>query len=167
MNCDAEMKCDKRTHHYTESGLDNIYLEDIDVCTCEKCGEEEIGIPCIPELHRLIGRMLVLQKQRLSGKEVRFLRKHAGMSAKRFTEIIAVDKSTLSRWENENQTISLPNDRLIRLVYCAIMQIPPSELKSIVEDGFAGISNEITEVPILNLAIDAWSKNPSGGCAVA
>lgn len=167
LNCDAEMKCEERTHHYKECGLDNIFLEGIEVLTCEKCGEEEVGIPCISDLHRFIGKSLVLQKQPLSGKEVRFLRKHAGLAAKRFAEIIAVDKSTLSRWENENQPISPPNDRLIRMIYCAIMEIPASEVKSIVEDEFADISNEKTEVPLLNLSIDAWSKKSSGGCATA
>lgn len=162
LNCDAEMKCQEKTHHYKECGLDSIYLKNIEVCTCEKCGEEEIVIPNIPDLHRLIGKLLVMQKQPLSGKEVRFLRKHAGLSAKRFAEIIAVDKATLSRWENETQTISSSNDRLIRIVYCAIMEIPTNELKRIVEDEFAEISKEKTEVPYLNLAIDAWSKNSGG-----
>ena len=166
LNSDAEMSREERTHHYKECGLDNIFLEGIEVFTCKICGEEEICIPCMPDLHRLIGKYLVLQKQPLSGKDVRFLRKHAGLAAKRFAAIIAVDNSTLSRWENENQSISPSNDRLIRMIYCAIMEIPANELKSIVEDEFSDISNEKTEVPLLNLAIDAWSKK-SGGCALA
>ena len=167
LNCDAEMKCEKRTHHYKECGLDNVFLEGIEVCTCEKCGESEVGIPCVPDLHRFISRSIVSQKQPLSGKEVRFSRKNPGMAAKRFAEIIAVDKSTLSRWENENQPIAPPHDRLIRMIYCAIMKIPTGELKGIVEDEFAGISNEKTEVPLLNLAIKAWSPKSSGGYVMA
>ena len=166
LNCDAEMTCKKKTYHYKECGLDNIYLDNIDVCSCQKCGEEEVCIPNIPDLHRLIGKRLVMQKQPLSGKEVRFLRKHSGLAAKRLAEIIAVDGATLSRWENENQPISPQNDRLIRMIYCAIMEIPTSELKSIVEDDFAEISREKTEVPLLNLAIEAWSKK-TGGCVMA
>jgi putative zinc finger/helix-turn-helix YgiT family protein len=119
--CDAEMKCVKKTHHYKACGLNNVYLENIEVCTCEVCGEEEVIIPCLPDLHRLIGQSLIEQKQPLTGNEVRFLRKHAGMPAKRFAEIIAVDNATLSRWENNNQSISPQNDRLIRMVYCAII----------------------------------------------
>lgn len=120
LNCDAEMKCEKKRYHYRESGLENVYIENIEVCNCEKCGEEEALIPCIPELHRVICKYIISQKQPLNGKEVRFLRKNAGLSAKRLSTIIAVDQSTLSRWENENQSISSSNDRLIRLIYCAI-----------------------------------------------
>lgn len=164
INCHTEMKCAIKTHHYKESGLDNIYLEGIEVCSCEKCGEEEIGIPCIPELHRVIAESLIIQKQPLSGHEVRFLRKNAGMSAKRFAAIIAVDSSTLSRWENENQTISTANDRLIRMIYCAVMDIPT---KRIVEDEFALISSKKSEIPLINLPIAAWAKNQTGGCAIS
>ena len=51
------MKCEmckgetviKRDHryHYTECGLDNVYLEGIDLRVCESCGEASPRIPAL------------------------------------------------------------------------------------------------------------------------
>jgi len=39
--CNDPLKEAKELYHYTESGLDNVYLCGIDIFKCEKCGNIE------------------------------------------------------------------------------------------------------------------------------
>lgn len=116
--CGREMKCRQGEYHYIESGLDNVYLTDVELWECE-CGELAASIPAIPELHLLIGQYLVKKNALLSGPEIRFLRKNMGIAAKGLAGLLGVDKATVSRWENGKQVPDRSTDRLIRLLYAA------------------------------------------------
>ena len=63
-----------------ESGLKNIMLMDVPTYTCASCGETEVEIPAMEELHCLIGLFVLYQPDRLKSAEVRYLRKHMGYS---------------------------------------------------------------------------------------
>lgn len=104
-------------YHYTESGLDNVYLENVDVRVCEACGEISPRIPRINDLHATIGQAIALRNVPLSGKEVRFLRQHLGLKAKEWAAFLRIDTTTLSRWENGGQIIGPQADSLMRLMY--------------------------------------------------
>ena len=120
-----EIKCDqcgKAAHkkvgnyRYKESGLDNVYLENIPVYECS-CG---ISYPSIFRLHRLnelIALTLVEKPALLSGNEIKFLRKNLHVPSKLFANKLGVGKTTLSKWENEAQNHSEGFDRLIRATY--------------------------------------------------
>jgi DNA-binding transcriptional regulator YiaG len=61
--------------------------------------------------------MLVIHKPaRLSGAEVRYLRKSLGWSGEDFAKHMGVDPSTVSKWENEKEPIGTSSDRLLRLM---------------------------------------------------
>ncbi len=104
-------------YHYIECGLDNVYLENIDVRVCQACGQRSPIIPRITELHATIGQAVALQCVPLSGKEARFLRQHLGLKAKEWAAFLRIDTATLSRWENGGQAIGPQADSLIRLMY--------------------------------------------------
>lgn len=115
-------RCGKSTHkkignyRYKESGLDNVYLENIPVYKCS-CG---ISYPSIFRLHRLnelIALTLVEKPALLSGNEIKFLRKNLHVPSKLFANKLGVGKTTLSKWENEAQNHSEGFDRLIRTTY--------------------------------------------------
>ncbi len=75
--CKGETTIERnQRYHYTECGLDNVYLENIDLRVCQACGERSPIIPRIIELHATIGQAVALQNQPLSNKEARFLRQH-------------------------------------------------------------------------------------------
>ena len=124
------MKCDicqgnlvtktQQTHHYTECGLDNVYLKNVRVRICESCKEKSVRIPRIIELHSTIARAVALQPCPLRGQDVRFLRKQLGYSAREWATFLRTDASTLSRWENDQQEIGTQSDTLIRLLYFRI-----------------------------------------------
>src|SRR5687767_12141989 len=88
--CRSELKSRRESHRYTESGLPNVTLADVEVRHCAKCGEHLVSIPRIEELHRVLALELIRQKSRLTGDEVRFLRKYLGWSAIDFARHIGV-----------------------------------------------------------------------------
>jgi transcriptional regulator with XRE-family HTH domain len=56
---------------------------------------------------------------RLKGAEVRFLRKFLGMNGDEFSNLVDIDRTTLSKWENDQQEIGKHSDRLIRFLAMA------------------------------------------------
>lgn len=99
-------------YHYTECGLNNVWLKDIYL--------DEEGDPVIPnlsQLHEEIAKSLALQKQRLSGGEVRFLRSHIGLSGADFArKVVKVSPETVSRWENNKQLMDISTELLLRML---------------------------------------------------
>lgn len=101
-------------YHYTESGLRNVWLAN-GYRVRSIGGEQAVAIHDADELHRTIGRALAC-KPRLTGSELRFLRKEMGLSQKRLAELLGSTEQTVSLWERGRR---IPNgyDRLIRVLY--------------------------------------------------
>jgi putative zinc finger/helix-turn-helix YgiT family protein len=112
----AEMAARKETYLYTESGLPNIVLVGVEVRRCPSCGYHELVLPRVTELHRTIAHAVIHKRARLSGPEVRFLRKYLGWSGADFARHVGVDPSTVSNWENDKDPIGPASDRLLRLM---------------------------------------------------
>lgn len=134
MNCE---KCNApmtaRTvekYQYKESGLDNVYLMNMDAFVCEKCGSTEVLIPRIKLLHATLARAIALQPNPLTGPEIRFLRKQLRLRAKEFAVYLQVDASTLSRWENDSQPRNNQNDSLIRYVFFRLLEEREGQMTS-------------------------------------
>lgn len=125
MQCQHEMDTRKEDFEYGDAGLPGITLVDVEVSRCPHCGEYEVAIPNTEELHRVLAFAMASQKARLSGAEVRFLRKYLGYSGRDFAATIGVDPATVSRWEHEKEPIGPTADRLLRLM--AMRQNPIAE----------------------------------------
>lgn len=97
--CGKQIKEILGSHHYVESGLENIYLENIPIYNCD-CGYSEVEIPEIMSLHELICKHLVSIPKTLNGPEIKFIRTTMGMASKEFANLLKVHKVTVSRWEN-------------------------------------------------------------------
>jgi transcriptional regulator with XRE-family HTH domain len=64
-----------------------------------------------------LGAVAILQKPyRLRGEELRFLRKHIDLSQEKFARLLRVNKTTLSKWENNEDPIGLQSDLLARAI---------------------------------------------------
>jgi YgiT-type zinc finger domain-containing protein len=61
---------DTEIFHYTESGLDNVYLEGIIRYKCNRCGLHRSEIPDLQMLHSLIAVHLVFKKGSLTHDEI-------------------------------------------------------------------------------------------------
>lgn len=114
--CGSPMKGEKRNHRYTESGLPNVELVAVPVFRCTKCDEEEVSIPAILELHRVIAQSLLLKRQRLAPAEIRFLRKYLGENQVSMAQTLGVAPETVSRWEGGHQMMDVPAEKLLRMV---------------------------------------------------
>jgi putative zinc finger/helix-turn-helix YgiT family protein len=114
--CEAEVKTTTENHLYVESGLPNVVLVGVDVRRCPKCGAFEVLLPRVAELHRVIAQAVIRKRARLSGAEVKFLRKHLGWSGADFAAHMGVDPTTVSAWENERKPFGTSSDRLLRLM---------------------------------------------------
>jgi len=111
--CNRVMKKKKGRHHYTESGLRDVYLEGVTIYYCD-CGEEMAGIPRVTELHRCLARIIVEKSPHLDGSEIRFLRKNLGLKSVDFAKMLGVSKVTVSRWETGAVKIDKSYDQMIR-----------------------------------------------------
>jgi putative transcriptional regulator len=119
--CGGETTLKRGVYQYVESGLDNVYLNNIELRVCESCGAVAPRIPRINELHAVIGRAIALEGEPLSGAEARYLRKHLGLKGKEWAELLRVDVTTLSRWEAGEQKIGPQSDILLRLLYFSVL----------------------------------------------
>jgi putative zinc finger/helix-turn-helix YgiT family protein len=144
-------------HHYTESGLQNVWLDGVEIFEC-KCGECFAFISCAQELHKLIAQILLKQENQLSGREIRFLRKHMGMKSKDFANELGVRPVTISRWESGDYPPSKSFDRFIRLFYAANMGLE-EVAKELVKDIFPKLKLGQKESPI-NFPMDQILKEP-------
>jgi len=115
MECGAESVSARETYNYKASGLP-VVLQNVEVRRCKECGEYEVVIPKLDELHNLIARAVVAKRARLTGAETRFLRTHLGWSGVDFARHMGVTAETVSRWENGHEVMSPPADRLLRLM---------------------------------------------------
>lgn len=122
MNC---LYCETKTvtrkatleepYTYKPSGLPDVALLGIIVNVCPRCGLESPILPRVTELHQVIAHTLHKKPTPLSGAEIRFLRKVAGVSAQRFAKMLRIDPTYLSKIENGHVKPGESVDHLIRL----------------------------------------------------
>lgn len=96
--------------------LPGVVLVNVEVFQCPSCGERQTAIPQIEALDRFLVSIIVKKRQRLSGNEIRFLRKFLGLSSVDLAERMGTQPETVSRWENGSQTMGTQTDRLLRLM---------------------------------------------------
>ena len=124
--CGSGATVRRGAYRFDASGLDNVVLKGIELIECPACGNVDPVIPKMTELFRVLAMAMIAKPQSLTGKEVRYLRKYAGMSAEQFARMLHTDKTTISKWENDAVKIGSKTDLLIRAI---AVQIGPG-LKS-------------------------------------
>lgn len=72
--CGAEMVLTRESYQYDASGLRGITLANIQIGRCPNCGDVEVCIPKIADLHRSIALSLVQKAPTLAPDEIRYLR---------------------------------------------------------------------------------------------
>jgi DNA-binding transcriptional regulator YiaG len=115
-NCGSEARVRIGVYPFNESGLTGVTLKGIELIECEACQNVDPIIPDVNDLMRALAWHLTTQKYRLGGEDVRFLRKYLKMTGVEFARLLGADKSTLSKWENNEDPIGTANERLIRSV---------------------------------------------------
>ncbi|WP_281546223.1 helix-turn-helix transcriptional regulator [Grimontia sp. SpTr1] len=103
-------------YHYTECGLDNVYLQSgFEVEEYE--GEEYISFEDFEGLHQAIAHAITDKPSGLTGDEFKFLRKELNQSRRILGELVGLDQQTIGRWENGDSPIPKWADAYIRQLY--------------------------------------------------
>jgi len=90
-------------YHYESCGLPNVWL---------KNGYKEhdtpygkgVSIEDVEGLHRAITKSVIKSPNKMTGAEVRFLRKEMDLSQKRLGEMLGVSDQTVALWEKQEPT---------------------------------------------------------------
>jgi putative zinc finger/helix-turn-helix YgiT family protein len=114
--CGGKLAKKRENYRYTSCGLPNVTLVGVEVRRCGKCGDHEVVIPRIEELHRVLAAAIVRRASRLIPAEVRFLRKYLGYSGVDFAKVIGVSAESVSRWENAKETMRPSVEKLLRML---------------------------------------------------
>ncbi len=128
------------TRRYDLGGLHHVILKGIEVSECATCGSEAVAIPRIVQLHRVLAEQFVKQQRMLAPSEIRFLRKHIGLSSLDLATRMGVTRETVSRWESGAQSMGPGADRLLRVL---LMTHEPTD-NYLVDD----LLKELTSEPV-------------------
>jgi putative transcriptional regulator len=119
--------------HYTDCGLDNVYLENGFHRHKNAHGEEGISIEDIDGLHQAIGRDLVESPSELTGAEFRFLRLELDLSQRRLADLINADEQAVRRWEKaRTKPVKGSAERMTRVLYKACLN-GNGDIKGLIE----------------------------------
>lgn len=101
------------SHHYTECGLQNVFIEGLEI-VLDDDGDEVITIPAVNELHHVIALGIVSHEYGISGDELRFLRTEMGYTQAELAELVHHDKQSIGRWERGEYELDSSAEAIIR-----------------------------------------------------
>ena len=119
-NCEKKANVVRGSYCFIESGLSGVTLQGVELIQCEHCGNEDPIIPRINDLMRALVVALIAKPYRLTGEEVRFLRKYLRKTAAELAQLLHVNKTTVSKWENDEDPIGEQSERLLRVITVAL-----------------------------------------------
>ena len=100
--------------HFTECGLDNVYLVNGFHFGQTGNGEEVLVIQDLNGLHVAIARAIVESPHPLDAKTFKFLRKHLDMAQRQVAEMFDVSEESVSLWERARQPLPKYADIILR-----------------------------------------------------
>ncbi len=96
-------------------------LNAVQVLSCEKCKTELVAIPDLDGLARATAISRALNHVRLSGREVKFLRRVLDMTQVKFAEAMELTAESVSRWETDARGVGGACEKLVRHNICALL----------------------------------------------
>lgn len=114
-NCGKDAPVTTTNYRFEEVGLP-VLLKNVELVDCQECGALSPVIPDLNGVMQVIAFAVIAHPCKLIGKEVKFLRKYLGLSGDEFSKLVDVDRTTLSKWENDQQEIGKHSDRLMRFL---------------------------------------------------
>ena len=124
-----------------------VTLRNVELIRCDRCGNADVVIPKMGQLMRTLALAVVSKPYRLRGEEVRFLRKYLNMTGEEFSKLLTIDKTTLSKWENNADPVGEQSDRLIRTIVLGLDKGLRAELEHVIRQ-FSEIQTEPKKISI-------------------
>jgi DNA-binding transcriptional regulator YiaG len=106
----------KKPYHYTECGLDYVYLVD-GFEVIETAHGPAVQVAQASKLDRAIAAAIVDHQKRLTGQEVRFLRGLMDMTQEALGRALGKDAQTVARWEKGQTELPPTEDIVLRQIY--------------------------------------------------
>ena len=82
-------------------GLPDTTLLGVNVSRCHNCGEHEVEIPMLEELHQGLALQVVEKTGRLSGAEIKFLRTVLACSSAAFARLVGASRIVMKLAANK------------------------------------------------------------------
>lgn len=101
-------------YHYTECGLDNVWLENGFVTKKTAYGKAT-AIDDAIGLHKVLAMELTQKKGKITGKELRFMRTVLGMSQEGLGKCVGASEQSVSLWERTGKVPQYA-DSILRLM---------------------------------------------------
>lgn len=101
-------------YHYTECGLDNVWLSNGYKAKTTSYGQA-VAIEDADGLHVVLAANLIEKKGRLTGKEFRFLRLLMCLSQEGLAQMLGVQEQSISLWERTGK-VPKAQDTLLRMI---------------------------------------------------
>ncbi len=101
-------------YHYTECGLDNVWLENGYTERRTHYGKG-VSIDDADGLHQVLVAAVLKKKGRMTGKELRFLRTELGLSQDNLGRCLGATDQSVSLWERTGK-VPAQTDALVRLL---------------------------------------------------
>lgn len=131
-DCGSEPVLERGDYQFTASGLDYVFLHNIELIRCPACGNVDPVLRRVNDLMQTILVGVVSKPERLAGQDIRFIRKQLGMSQEQFARLLHTDKTTISKWENNADPVGHQSDLLIRAVAVVLSQGPKEQSQEVV-----------------------------------
>jgi putative transcriptional regulator len=112
------MRKEESMYHYTESGLDDVFLVNGYHFHTTSYGRG-VSIEHTEGLHKAIGRRLISLPRPLNGAELRFLRLELELTQRHLAALLDTTEQSLRLWE-KHRGKAMPTgsaDRLLRAIY--------------------------------------------------
>lgn len=81
---------------------------------CDRCGAQTLDGEVIEEVLSKLGQAMAVGRERLGHDELRFLRKHLGLTQQELGEKLEINRVTIADWERGEQPISLMHELKLR-----------------------------------------------------
>ena len=107
------------SYHYTECGLDSVWLENGYTIEANPNYGDLISFQNVRGLHDAIGRWLIGQPRTLTGAEFRFLRTELDMSQRCVGDVLGVTEQAVAKWEKARAkpVVNKTAERFLRVIY--------------------------------------------------
>jgi DNA-binding transcriptional regulator YiaG len=115
--CGAAAKTTNGRYHYTQCGLEWVYLDGAEQVRCKACDDAFVTIPNEEILLELIAKMVLVNMQPLQAPEIRFLRGLIGWTQEKLATEIGVQRLAVVKWEAGTAHLGCRIDLILRGVW--------------------------------------------------
>lgn len=92
-------------------------IDGVEETVCARCGRSAaFTFPNLAGLQAAAALARAMEPAKLSGKDIRFLRRTLGWPAKQLARVLGVRDETVSRWETGREAIAVPSEKLLRVL---------------------------------------------------